>query len=121
MTISKNYVGEGVYKNEAEIQEEFSKLKTLSPEMLKSSLLFQKDKTFFLQVYPDRKLVPNHSDDMHPHYYWLMKAVRQQKSQHMFPYRLNAVDFKDKLDILKQAFNVDSYEEFNDLYYIVVN
>lgn len=48
MTISKNYVGEGVYKNEAEIQEEFSKLKTLSPEMLKSSLLFQKDKTFFL-------------------------------------------------------------------------
>ena len=34
MTISKNYVGEGVYKNEAEIQDEFSKLKTLSPEML---------------------------------------------------------------------------------------
>lgn len=39
----------------------------------------------------------------------------------MFPYRLNAEDFKDKLDILKQVFNVDSYEEFNDLHYIVVN
>ena len=48
LTISKNYVGEGVYKNEAEIQDEFSKLKTLSPELLTSSLLFQKDKTFFL-------------------------------------------------------------------------
>lgn len=76
LTISKNYVGEGVYKNEAEIQDEFSKLKTLSPELLTSSLLFQKDKTFFLQVAPDRKLVPNHFDEMHPHYYWLKKAVR---------------------------------------------
>ena len=40
MTISKNYIGEGVYKNEAEIQDEFAKLKTLSPEMVKSSIIF---------------------------------------------------------------------------------
>lgn len=59
---------------------------------------------------------------MHPHFYWLKKVVRQ-KGLHLFAYKLKASDFRssEALKSLKQTFNIDSYEELNDLHYIVVN
>jgi hypothetical protein len=58
---------------------------------------------------------------MHPHYYWLKKAVRQHKRTHVFPYLIHAADFKNEMEVLKNVFNIDSLEELNDLFYIVVN
>ena len=60
---------------------------------------------------------------MHPHYYWLKKVIRQQKRQYLFPYKINAQDFKDPKykKLLKDMFNIDSYEELNDIFYIIVN
>jgi len=41
----------------------------------------------------------------------------------MFAYKINARDFrgKDNIKVLKDAFNIDSYEELNDLHYILAN
>ena len=68
-------------------------------------------------------MVPEGSNlaEMHPHYYWIKKAVRQQKRQHVFPYLIRASEFKNQEDTLKSVFNIDSLQELNDLYYIVVN
>ena len=60
---------------------------------------------------------------MHPHYYWLKKVIRQEKRQYLFPYKINASEFRAPEDqaLLKSIFNIDSFEEFNDIFYIIVN
>jgi hypothetical protein len=58
---------------------------------------------------------------MHPHYYWLKKAVRKHKGLHVFPYLLRASDFRGAEATLQSVFNIASVEELNDLFYIVVN
>ena len=60
---------------------------------------------------------------MHPHYYWLKKSVRNSHNSHLFAYKINAVDFKGKenIEVLQKVFNISSYQELNDTYYIAVN
>ena len=108
-------------------------IKSLQPSQINKNT-FAKNKSFFLQIVPDRQFliklgVPEDrilSEEemlMHPHYYWLKKVVRQTHQQHMFPYKLRASDFKgpESMKLLAELFHIDSYEELNDLQYIVIN
>lgn len=61
---------------------------------------------------------------MNPHYYWIKKAVRKQGEKPLTSYKINAKDFKGNAELMKglqEQFGIQSYEELNDLHYIVVN
>ena len=131
MKLDKNYVGGGAYKSPLEIDEEYNNLKALMPDQIKNPQLFPKDKNFFIQIVPDEEFSkanapegPAHPPaEMHPHYYWIKKVVRQHKRQYLFPYKLNAKDFRsaESMKIVQDKFNIVSYEELNDILYIIVN
>ena len=91
MSVGKNFVSEGIYKNVDEIQSEYNSLRALTPDMLKNPGFFPKGKTFFLQIKPDTQTFPELKGDqnMHPHYYWLKKAMHK-KREHLFPYIVEA-------------------------------
>lgn len=122
------FISEGVYKNQDEIQSEFEKLKEVKPDKLSNAAFFTKGKCFFLQVEPDKSFLTRIQDEvesvteMHPHYYWVNKAVRHH-GQHLISYKLRSEDFKgpENMRILKDVLNVQSYEELNDTKYFVVN
>lgn len=129
MRLGATYVSEGVYKDIEEISNEYLNLKEVTPNMMSHPSFFHKTKTFFLQVEPDVDFIKEHfnpdfelNQEMHPHYYWIQKAARKQGSP-MFAYKLYAKDFKgaDNIELLKNVFNVDSYEQLNNTFYILVN
>ena len=87
--------------------------------MLSNPAFFPKGKSFFLQIEPDTAAFPELISDggkMHPHYYWLKKAVHK-KREHLFPYLINAKDFKkdEDMEILKKLAGVQSYHDLNNL------
>jgi len=81
MRFDVNSIGEGIYKNHNQIDAEFAQLKTLTPSMIKSKHFFTRNKSFFVQIEPDEEYLTTDesrkwASAMHPHYYWLRKAVR---------------------------------------------
>jgi len=57
---------------------------------------------------PDKEFGINAEEEMHPHYYWLKKAIRQQKGQHLFPLKLLATNYnsEEKMKLLQDKFNI---------------
>lgn len=96
--------------------------------MIANPSFFTKGKCFFLQVQPDESFLMRIQDEvesvkeMHPHYYWVNKAVRHH-GQHLISYKLKSEDFKgpENIKILKNSLNLQSYEELNDIRYVLVN
>ena len=71
-------VGEVIYKSEQEVADQFSALRTLTPEKMSDPNYFPRDKNFFIQVVPDKKLAGKVNEQLHPHFYQIKRAVRQQ-------------------------------------------
>ena len=122
MDLGKKIVSEGIYKNKDEISDEFNNLRVLTPKMLSNPSFFPKNKSFFIQIVPDTQHYAELKADneMHPHYYWLKKAIHK-KREHLFPYIICARDFKEDIAVLEELVGVQSYRDLNDLQYILVN
>lgn len=111
MKTGMKIVGEGIYKNEEQIQSELHNLQEITSDHLKSQALFPKGKSFFVQIVPDEQEYPDaeRRDEMHPHYYWLKKTLRKMGLP-LFAYKIEAAHMKDNKGkrMLKEVFKVQS-------------
>ena len=59
---------------------------------------------------------------MNPHYYHIKKLCRR-KGTPLFPYKIDARDFKDEetWSVLRSSLNVESVHELGETSYILIN
>lgn len=70
---------------------------------------------------PDEKVTGKVDEQLHPHFYQIKRAVRQQHRQSVFAYKMYATHFKEHMDMLRDMYGIADYNDLNDCFYIAVN